>query len=280
MNETRSEQVFFGIQADIALGKILPGTVLNEVALARKFNVSRTPVREALLRLEHEGIIEKSAGRLMVAELSYSKAADLYTARAALEGMCIRLATRVALPEQLDALDAMIAEARAALDAGELEEVARLNAAFHNRIQEIAANQFLIDSIRKIDLWTQRYRRASVVAFGRAVDALADHVEIVTVMRRGEASLAESIMRRHIMQAGLSFLEAIQLFFGVDSETPASIAIARFEEDLKNAPHAAAHAAATAGQVRALTPASAASEAIAGGPEGDAPIRRGSKRTK
>lgn len=229
---THAQRIFDWVRRRVASGDLMPGTAVIESDIAREFGVSRTPIREALLRLEQEGILNRAAGRIIVAGFSYSKAADLYVARAALEGMCAYLATEVASSIELDTLEAAVASSQEHLSESELNEVALMNTKFHVQIQQMAASQFLSDSIKTIDLWTERYRHAAVTSFGRAEQALAEHLRIAAVMRTGNAPAAQEAMQVHIMGAGRAFLGAIRLFTGIDRETTASIALENFSQSL------------------------------------------------
>lgn len=229
MTETQAQRVFRLLRSSIATGTLSPGSSISEAELARQFNVSRTPIREATLRLEQEGVLTRAAGRLVVAALSYEAAANLYTTRAALEGMCAYLATLAASPSKLDALAEIVDRSREALEARDLDGVVNDNAAFHRAIEDLAANRLLSETLRRIELWTQRYQRAAVVSFGRAEDSLADHRLIVAVMRTGDPVRAERAMKTHILNAGRSFLEAMRVFHGDATTSPASMALEGFE---------------------------------------------------
>lgn len=225
VKSTQTERVYEAIYADIAEGRAAPNLSMAEADLTKRFGTSRTPVREAMLFLERDRLIERSGGKYQVVGLTYQRAANVFMARVAIEGMAMWTAMHVLKPEHLRDLDAILEKSEYALEKEDFQGLALLNSEFHNYISSIAENEYFVGLSRTIEALTQRYRRASLAVFDRGPRAVADHRKIVEVMREGSPAVAEEAMRRHVLEAGHSFLSALTVFSGESAETPSSIAV-------------------------------------------------------
>ncbi len=183
----------------IDMGVYRPGDRLVESELAERFGVSRTPIREALQRLETQSLLVRDGRSLIVASLDHNQLAELYVVRAELEGLAARLAARHATEEEVRVLRAMVEEDRALLD----DPVAmnRANRRFHKQIHLASHNRFLVQQLDLVYRSMALLATTSLAAEGRGETALAEHRAIVEAIGAGDAAQAYDALRRHISRA-------------------------------------------------------------------------------
>src|SRR5579864_2463889 len=145
--EPVAERVYQELRAALLRRSIAPRQRLVEADLAQRLGVSRTPVREALTRLATEGmVVVQGASGLVAADVG-SELADIYGIRQVLEGYAARLASTRMTPAELDRLDLLARQLRAAIDAGDLERQAESNNAFHLAVAEASRSTRLVKLI-------------------------------------------------------------------------------------------------------------------------------------
>ncbi len=127
-------------------GTYKPGDRLVESELAERLGVSRTPVREALQRLETQAMLTRDGRSLIVASLDHNQLAELYAVRTELEGLAARLAARHATDEEIRVLQSMVADDRALLG-GDPRALSRANKRFHKQIHLASHNRFLVQQL-------------------------------------------------------------------------------------------------------------------------------------
>ena len=187
------------ILAAIEAGDFPPGTRLVESELAERFGVSRTPVREALQRLETQAMLVRDGRSLMVASLDHDQLAELYTVRAELEALAARLAARHATPEEVRVLGQMVEADRRRLD--DPRALARSNRRFHHQLHLASHNRYLIQQLDMVHKAMALMARTTFAAEGRAPEALAEHQALTEALAAGDAAAAEAALRAHISQA-------------------------------------------------------------------------------
>ncbi len=183
----------------IEQGDYRPGDRLVESELADRFGVSRTPVREALQRLETQSMLARDGRSLIVASLDHNQLAELYVVRAELEGLAARLAAKHASPEEIRVLRAMIEEDRAHL--ADPEAMSRANKRFHRQIHLASHNRFLVQQLDLVHRSMALLATTSLAAVGRSEAALAEHDAIVRAIEAGEGEAAQRALRDHISKA-------------------------------------------------------------------------------
>jgi DNA-binding GntR family transcriptional regulator len=183
----------------IEAGDYRPGDRLVEAELAERFGMSRTPVREALQRLETQSMLARDGRSLVVAALDAHQQAELYAVRAALEGLAARLAARHAAPEEVKVLHDMVNEDRALAD--DPEALARANRRFHAQIHLASHNRFLIQQLDLVYRSMALLATTSLAQPGRGTQALVEHAAIVEAVANGDGDAAESALRTHISRA-------------------------------------------------------------------------------
>ncbi len=186
--------------SDIEEGRLAPGTRLRELALAGRLGLSRTPVREALKRLELQGIVvhEPHHGAV-VASLDYGRTAELYLLREVLEGTAARLAAQHATAVEVEVLQRMVEDDRAL--AGDPPLLARRNRQFHRQVRDTARNRFLGQALEALRLSLALLAGTTLGEPGRAGAAVDEHAEIVAQIARRDPDAAEHAAREHIRRA-------------------------------------------------------------------------------
>lgn len=176
-----------------------PGDRLVESELAERFGVSRTPVREALQRLETQSMLARDGRSLIVASLDHNQLAELYVVRAELEGLAARLAAKHATPEEVRVLRGMVEEDRAHLN--DPEAMSRANRRFHKQIHLASHNRYLVQQLDLVHRSMALLATTSLAAQGRSAAALAEHDAIVRAIEAGDGEAAQAALRAHISKA-------------------------------------------------------------------------------
>ena len=176
-----------------------PGDRLVESELADRFGVSRTPIREALQRLETQSMLTRDGRSLIVASLDHNQLAELYVVRTELEGLAARLAARHATPEEVRVLRAMVAEDQALV--GDPAALSRANRRFHKQIHLASHNRYLVAQLDLVHRSMALLATTTLAAEGRGATALAEHAAIVAAIEAGEGEAAYQALRQHISKA-------------------------------------------------------------------------------
>jgi len=188
------------LRSEIVEGRFMPGRRMREVELSEWLGVSRTPLRQALSRLEVEGLLVVTPRTgLVVASLDEEATGELYDMREALEGAAASLAARRASPREVAILKEMVAaEARLARDP---ETRAQHNLAFHRAIYAAAHNRFLVKSLHALHDAIALLGPTTFAAPGRPDKAQREHARIVEAIAAQDAEQAEAEARAHVRAA-------------------------------------------------------------------------------
>jgi len=184
----------------IEAGTYKPGDRLVESELAERLGVSRTPVREALQRLETQAMLTRDGRSLIVASLDHNQLAELYAVRTELEGLAARLAARHATDEEIRVLRAMVEDDKRLLDA-DPREMSRANKRFHRQIHLASHNRFLVQQLDLVHRSMALMATTSLAAEGRSQGALAEHHQIVSAIEARDGEAAYQALRLHISRA-------------------------------------------------------------------------------
>ena len=184
----------------IEAGQYKPGDRLVESELAERFGVSRTPVREALQRLETQGMLRRDGRSLIVAALDHNQLSELYAVRTELEGLAARLAARHATEEECRVLRRMVRDDRTLLG-GDPRLLAQANKRFHKQIHLASHNRFLVQQLDLVHRSMALMATTSFAAEGRDGVALAEHAAIVAAIEAGDGDAAYQALRTHISPA-------------------------------------------------------------------------------
>jgi DNA-binding GntR family transcriptional regulator len=199
MDEVNQRDAYAMILDAIDAGVYRPGTRLVESELAERFGVSRTPIREALQRLETQLLLTRDGRSLIVASLDHGQMAELYAVRQELEGLAARLAAKHAASEEVDVLRDMVERDRALLD--DPEALARANKRFHHQIHLASHNRYLVQQLDLVYRSMALMARTSLAVPGRGEDALAEHQAIVDAIAAQDGDKAAEALKAHLSTA-------------------------------------------------------------------------------
>lgn len=183
----------------IDTGTYKPGDRLVENELAERFGVSRTPIREALQRLETQSLLTRDGRSLIVASLDHSQLAELYAVRAELEGLAASLAAQHAAPEEIRVLREMVEEDRRLLD--QPSALARTNRRFHKQLHLASHNRYLVQQLDLVHRSMALLATTSLAAEGRSEDAISEHDAIVCALENRDQDAARAALKKHISGA-------------------------------------------------------------------------------
>lgn len=183
----------------IDTGLYLPGERLVESELADRFGVSRTPIREALQRLETQSLLKREGRSLIVASLDHNQLAELYAVRAELEGLAAQLAAQHAGAEEIRVLREMVENDRNLLD--QPDALARANRRFHRQLHLASHNRYLVQQLELVHRSMALLVATSLSAEGRSSKAVGEHDAIVTAIEAGDGAAAGRALRAHISKA-------------------------------------------------------------------------------
>jgi DNA-binding GntR family transcriptional regulator len=207
------ERVYGDIKTSILSGHLNPGEKLTEEHLAKSLGVSRTPVREALHRLESEGLIKIRKKRgFVVSRDSKEEVEELFELRSILEGYALRVISESVSEETLHQLERLIRNAEESLKRKKIEDVFKWNTRFHDALHELVMNKTrlhrLIVNMRKYVL---RHRKDTLRYPDGGRRSVAGHRKIIMALQLKDPDLCERVMREHIRDAEE---DALQTLFG------------------------------------------------------------------
>jgi DNA-binding GntR family transcriptional regulator len=192
-------QAYREIRKRILDGTLAPAAPLSENQLSAELELSRTPVREALARLEREGLIRTVPGRgAFVSELTPHDIREIYEVREQLEGFAARLAAERMSEGEIEALEKILRQTREAMATGAAKSAWEGDIALHRKILEAAQNRRLITILATLDDQMHRIRTMWTRTPTWQEDAMAEHEEIVACIKRRDPAAAEAALRRHL----------------------------------------------------------------------------------
>jgi len=206
----RTEDIALFIRAEIESGALPPGTRIAEQSLCARFGVSKTPVREALIRLASLGLVDLRQRRgATVAVLGIAEVVAMFEVLAQMERIAARLAAArmpVALQEELAEVHALMAPLVAAQDTAGYD---RLNTRLHELIYRGARNDYLEAALKDMRGRLRIYRRYPFQKPGRMAQSHADHATICAAIRAGDAETAGTAMEIHMTTGGQVFADLV-----------------------------------------------------------------------
>lgn len=204
-NKTPGKDAYTLILEAIDGGVYRPGDRLVESELAERFGVSRTPIREALQRLETQSLLTRDGRSLIVASLDHNQMSELYAVRCELEGLAARLAARHATSEEVQVLQEMVEDDRVLVD--DPKALSRANRRFHKMIHMASHNRFLVQQLDLVHRSMALMADTSLAAEGRGEVALGEHQAIVEAIARRDEDAAYQALRDHISVAFVTRLK-------------------------------------------------------------------------
>jgi DNA-binding GntR family transcriptional regulator len=203
-------QVFERLRDMIIALEMAPGTVLPRSELAERFGVSQTPVRDALMRLEAEGLVEVFPQHAtVVSRIDLAVARQAHFLRRAIELELVRTLAEKPDASLIARLRATIAQQRSLRDVKNYREFVIADRAFHQQMYEAAGVPELWDLVRRRSGHIDRLRHLHLPEEGKTTAIVRDHTEIVDAIERGDPAAAQDALRKHL-SGTLSFVEQIR----------------------------------------------------------------------
>jgi len=198
---TRTEELRLRLSDDIVRGQLAPGAALDETELARRFSVSRTPVREAIRMLAASGLVEVRAHRAaVVARPTHEHLIGMFEVMAELESLCAGYAADRMRGAERRALEEAHEKLRVLIQRRDPQRYYEVNEAFHATIYAGAHNSYLAELTLATRGRVQPFRRAQFRNLGRLAKSHAEHDHVVQAILRGERVLAAQNMYAHIIK--------------------------------------------------------------------------------
>lgn len=204
-----ADQVFEKLENDIILGVYPPGEVLTELRLAEQLGVSRTPVREALRRLEQEQLIENTGNGSVVIGITFEALQDILDIRLRIEGLASYYAALNATPESLQELQHVVDLQEFYSTRSDADHLRIMDDNFHALIFKLSKRPVLANTLLPLHRKIQRYREVSLQEQSRSPQSVKEHRQIFEAIRSGDAKLAEQLTEEHLRNAKTSILERV-----------------------------------------------------------------------
>ncbi|MEN6461058.1 MAG: GntR family transcriptional regulator [Syntrophomonas sp.] len=205
------ELVLEAIREAIINGTLKPRERLMEIQLAEELGVSRTPVREALRKLELEGFIVMVPRKgAYVADFSFKDIADIFEIRAALEGLAAALAAERITDDELENMERLLVEKAEAINQQDIEKLVEVDTKFHDALYQASRNERLTAIISNLREQIQRFRATSLANPGRGKKSLDEHRYIVEAIQSRDVQQARQAAQDHIENAENSMIESIK----------------------------------------------------------------------
>lgn len=196
------EVVFESIRGAIISGVLKPGERLMEVQLAEKMGVSRTPIREAIRKLELEGLVVMIARKgAYVADLSVKDIIEVLEVRAALEGLASGLAALRITEEEVEGLELTAQQFNQAIETGDFDIIIEKDMEFHDRIFRAARNEKLLQINNNLREQVQRFRIMYINKSNKSKTLAREHFQISDAISKRNIAMAEKIAKSHIENA-------------------------------------------------------------------------------
>ena len=194
---TTADAVYQALRRSILDGELPPGHRLRSDALATDLNVSRTPVREALRKLEAEGLVNASRLGLVVRQLTEEDLTEIFYLREALEGMAARLAAENATRAEIDELHALFEDMEAVAARGDIAGLRELTGEFHLLVCRASHNRRLMQSLERLLDHVRQAQSSTLYMQGRPADALEEHRGLLRAIEQRDPDRAETLARQH-----------------------------------------------------------------------------------
>lgn len=197
-----SDKIRAGIETAIKEGELLPGESIGEAELAQQYQVSRTPVREALIQLQAQGMVTSlPRGGMIVAKMDLQQLLALWELLAELEGVAVRLACQRMSAKELDTLVQLHEQSGKHAEADDMAGWQQSNLKFHDLIYRATRNSYLRVEVMRIRTRTGYYRRHAFGALGQIRSSFEQHQRVVDAFLKGDQEAAVAAMVQHMRPA-------------------------------------------------------------------------------
>ncbi len=207
-SQSLADQIFEKLEADILIGKYAFGTVLTETAISEELGVSRTPVREALGRLEQENLIKDTKKGMMVLGITENDLKDIYEIRLMLEGIAVEKFIENLTDETLGILKEILDFQEFYGGKHDSERVIFKDSEFHESIYKNCGSPIICQTLLPLHKKIVKFRKASIEQTGRTEKSINEHKALYNAIAARDVSLAKQLVHEHILNAKRSIMEA------------------------------------------------------------------------
>ena len=218
-----ADQIFEQLQDEILSGKYKKGEILSEAKLSEELGVSRTPIREAVRRLEQERILDETGRGIVVVGISAEDMLDMYDIRIQLEGQAAARAAKNVTDEQLNEMQEVIDLQKFYTDkpgdvSNKSNNILDMDSSFHELLYRASGSVVFHDTLSNIHKKILKFRKASVSDKSRAEQSYEEHLAILDALRLHEPELARSRTVQHIINARDNIKKRLAMMEEKDSE--------------------------------------------------------------
>ena len=211
MRKSLGQYVFENLRHAIIRGDLHPGDRLVESRIADRLDISRTPVREAIHKLEREGLLRKlPRGGFIVMNLSREDIEETFGIRSVLESYAAKLAALNHREEDLKPLEDKIEEFQRALEKGRTDKLTKINTEFHNLFYALSRSPKLIRMVNELRDQIYRFRKLLLSMDNMARTSNEDHRKMVEAIRKRDAQRVETLVSEHILRGQKIVLQALE----------------------------------------------------------------------
>lgn len=205
-----SDRVFDALESEILKGELERGETLSENRISARLGVSRTPVREALQRLEQEGLVKTEPGKgAVVLGISTGDLLDIYEIRIRIEGLAARYAARSITDEQIAEMRGVVELQEFFAAKGDFRSLRDLDSKFHSMIYDFCTSRILTDTLNSLHHKIERFRRMSMELGGRGSLSTEEHREICEALASHDEDRAEALLIEHVKNARDKLAEVV-----------------------------------------------------------------------
>lgn len=199
-----AEQIFEQLERDILSGNYARGELLTETKLSEKLGVSRTPIREALRRLDQEHIIKMTTKGAFVLGITKQDIDDIYEIRSRIEGLAAKLAAQRATEEQLAELKNTVELQEFYTLKQDADNIKNMDSTFHRLMYKMSGSTPLYDTLEPLHKRIIKYRKASISSTTRAHESMEEHKAIYEAIAAHDGERAEKLVNEHVRKAQVS----------------------------------------------------------------------------
>ena len=199
-----ADQIFEQLERDILSGKYARGELLTELRLSEELGVSRTPIREAIRRLEQENILEEAGRGVTVVGISQEDMLDMYEIRIRIEGLAAEWAAERMSAEELAGMRDTVELQRyytEKQDGNHSDQIKNLDSRFHEQVYRACGSRALMDTLLNLHKKMTKFRMASVSKHSRALQSVEEHEAVLAALSARDGKAANEAMTRHVMNA-------------------------------------------------------------------------------
>ena len=199
-----ADQIFDQLERDILSGKYARGELLTELRLSEELGVSRTPIREAIRRLEQENILEEAGRGVTVVGISQEDMLDMYEIRIRIEGLAAEWAAERISDEELSRMRDTVELQRyytEKTDGNHSDQIKNLDSQFHEQVYRACGSRALTDTLLNLHKKMTKFRMASVSKHSRALQSVEEHEAVLAALSARDGKAANEAMTRHVVNA-------------------------------------------------------------------------------